>query len=82
MIGSHIAIKTTNKTSLCNLSFLEGEVALAVDTNEIFVGTKNGWVQIQSTKEESNKQLHPHICERCGAPMHSSKCEYCGTEYC
>lgn len=21
------------------------------------------------------------ICERCGAPIHGSRCEYCGTEY-
>ena len=76
-----ITIKRTNRTSLSNLSFLEGEIVLTVDTNEIFVGTKNGFVQILSPKEKLNKQLRPHICERCGAPMHSNICEYCGTEY-
>lgn len=25
--------------------------------------------------------MQPKICLQCGAPIHGSKCEYCGTEY-
>ena len=81
MINSHVAIKTINKASLFDLSPLDGEIVFSVDTNEIFVATKSGFVQIQSTKEESSKPLRPRICERCGGSMHSNICEYCGTEY-
>lgn len=28
---------------------------------------------------ESNKKVVN--CKNCGAPLHNSKCEYCGTEY-
>ena len=82
MTNTHIAIKRTNRVSLSDLSLLEGEFVFTIDTNEIFIGTKNGFVQIQPPKEKLNKQLRPHICERCGAPMHSNICDYCRTEYC
>lgn len=28
-----------------------------------------------------NRIAHPTNCKNCGAPLHGSKCEYCGTEY-
>ena len=38
------------------------------------------WMPVSSESSESNK---PKItnCKNCGAPLHGSICEYCGTEY-
>ena len=47
----------------------------------------NKWLEIGSYKEETYteielpKKMEPWICERCGAPMRSSKCGYCDTQY-
>lgn len=30
---------------------------------------------------EEPKVLQPLECKNCGAPLHGSRCEYCGTEY-
>lgn len=32
-------------------------------------------------KTKPPKQMHPTNCRNCGAPIHGSVCEYCGTEY-
>lgn len=38
------------------------------------------WMPLSSESSKSNK---PKItnCKNCGAPLHGSICEYCGTEY-
>lgn len=41
------------------------------------------WMPVSSETSESSKTDKPKItnCKNCGAPLHGSICEYCGTEY-
>ena len=43
------------------------------------------WHKIDSPSEYYNTKAdvktHPRICSRCGAPLTSYKCDYCGTMY-
>lgn len=74
---------TTNTASLHSIQNpCVGELVYIQDTQELYVYGANGWAQITcGTEEKMNESFRPRVCERCGAPMHSNKCEYCGTEY-
>lgn len=53
----------------------------------VYIWSGDEWLEIENyqdksyTKTNSPKKMEPWICERCGAPMRSSKCDYCDTQY-
>ena len=54
----------------------------------IYLYTGTSWDGLEAIEDLSIRsntptetELKPKICIRCGAPMHTNKCEYCKTEY-
>lgn len=85
---SNTRIKIDTKSNLFTKSisdFFCGEVVCCADTQEIYVCNGNTFVKLvdnqQAAEVKSEKILRPHICQCCGAPLHSNTCEYCGVEY-
>ena len=49
----------------------------------------NGWTEMGFTATQPDypttvtvEKMKPRLCTQCGAPLHSSKCRFCDTEYC
>lgn len=47
----------------------------------IYPASGNCLDKVTIKEPEEPKVLQPLECKNCGAPLHGSRCEYCGTEY-
>ncbi len=47
----------------------------------IYPAGGNALDSVMIKEPEESKVLQPLECKNCGAPLHGSRCEYCGTEY-
>ena len=61
----------------------DGNIAIEGDDMYLYYGSE--WHKFDSSSEYYNTKAdvktHPRICSRCGAPLTSCKCDYCGTMY-
>lgn len=57
-----------------------GDVVMCNDKTYVYIGSTWDMVGTLDTIREPELP-HPTNCKNCGAVLHSSKCEFCGTEY-
>lgn len=62
-------------------NFIKGDVCYAIDTQRCYMWDGSAWVALPSVDERDNIPQRPTNCVNYGAVLHSSRCEYCGTEY-
>ena len=48
---------------------------------DIYISPVTGMSYINVIKKEKFSTLKLSVCECCGAPLESTKCEYCGSIY-
>ena len=69
--------------AMLDLSSLQGKPGDIITTETGIYVYNDGWIQMASSLNDTERTLTPLICPNCGAPMNpiSHKCEYCGTHF-
>lgn len=61
-----------------------GTLYIVMDTSDMYLNTGNRWDTIGTVSndfEENKKNVPFCTCPKCGAPMKSFICEYCGSDF-
>ena len=62
-----------DKLAKCELTYGDNRIICAAVPMELYT--------CEILTEAKDDSRWPTNCSNCGAPLHSGRCEYCGTEY-